>query len=212
MAMEPDFLPLINEAREVLRQTNWPPDVFAVLFDLLEANTVWQSVQNIFIPADRNPLLVTDEEATVRDSLRTPSDPLPRKWAVSKLFHKLARTAIDDMEQWSVSLPRQHLPAQGSPARSHTSRAQLTQKHATSRSIENHCCATSFRRHMTYCKRVKRSLGSPAVESYLPQLAARAAMELESFSNIYCAFRRELMTSCGTELIPRSRTTKRESP
>jgi hypothetical protein len=48
--MDPDFSLLINKAREVLRQTNWPPDVFAVLFDLLDANTVWQSVQNLFIP------------------------------------------------------------------------------------------------------------------------------------------------------------------
>lgn len=92
-------------AREVLRQTRWPPDLFAALFDLLDANTVWQSVQNIFIPANRDPLSISDEEATLRGRLKLPHGP-STKWEVSETFCELALSAINDMEQWIAQVPR----------------------------------------------------------------------------------------------------------
>ena len=84
----------LERARGTLKASEWPPDVFAVLFDILAFDTVWQSVQDRFINAERNPLLISDDEARFRAGLIDPKDPSVRAWRVSAEFRRCALEAM----------------------------------------------------------------------------------------------------------------------
>jgi hypothetical protein len=98
--MVSELSPRLERACETLNASDWPPDVFAVLFDILAFDTVWQSVQDQFINAERNPLLISDDEARFRAGLIDPKDPSVRAWRVSAEFRRRALEAIHDAELW----------------------------------------------------------------------------------------------------------------
>src|SRR5690349_21063964 len=96
-----ELLAALDRAEHVLTTSDWPPDVFAALFDILAVDGIWQTLQDQFIVAENNPLHLTDAEERVRHEVRaTASD-----WAISPAFRTAALATITQARQWHTAYP-----------------------------------------------------------------------------------------------------------
>lgn len=91
---------LLDTAEAILEKTSWPPDAFAVLFDILAVDSVWQSVQTHFIDPERNPLLIGDEEVRIRQVVTNSKTRAAGDWTLSRAFKVRALSAIGQARAW----------------------------------------------------------------------------------------------------------------
>jgi hypothetical protein len=94
-----------KRAEKLVTLSQWPPDVFAALVDILAVDGVWQTVQNEFINAERDPLKVRDPEVQVRMALNASATRVSGTWQVSDALRTRALAAIGKARAWRASAP-----------------------------------------------------------------------------------------------------------
>jgi hypothetical protein len=91
---------VLSDAHRIVEQSPWPPDVFAALFDILDVDTIWQSVQDQFIGAERDALRTSSDESQFRRTVLQRTT-LSVSWTLTDEFRERARKAIADARRWN---------------------------------------------------------------------------------------------------------------
>ena len=91
---------VLLHAQQMVERSTWPPDIFAALFDILDVDTIWQSVQDQFIDAERDALRASPEESQFRRAVLRRTT-LVGSWTVTDEFLRRARVAIDAACRWN---------------------------------------------------------------------------------------------------------------